>query len=214
MSAVDLAAMRRDYRLAALDEATAGEAPISFFQKWFDEAVAAQIDEVNAMTLATADASGQPHARIVLLKGLQEEGFVFFTNYESNKGRQLESNHRAALLFFWKELERQVRVEGRVQVLDGPGSDAYFHSRPEMSQIGAWASPQSQIIPDRDFLEKRVAEASAAFKEKEIQRPNFWGGYLLLPESIEFWQGRSSRLHDRILFVKDNEGWQRHRLAP
>lgn len=214
MAASDIAAMRRDYRLAVLDEATAGAEPVIFFQKWLEEAVAAQVDEANAMTLATAGADGQPHARIVLLKGVQEDGFVFFTNYESNKGRQLEANHRAALLFFWKELERQVRIEGRVQVLDEKSSDAYYHSRPMGSQIGAWASPQSQVIPDRAFLESRVAEATATFHDKPIRRPHFWGGYLLLPESIEFWQGRPSRLHDRILYVKENEGWQKFRLAP
>jgi len=206
--------MRRDYQLAALDEATAGDNPVSLFQKWFDEAIAAQIDEVNAMTLATAGTDGQPHARIVLLKGLEPEGFVFFTNYESNKGHQLAENHRAALLFFWKELERQVRIEGRVQLLDAAASDAYYHSRPEGSQIGAWASPQSQVIPGREALQQRVAEVAATFKDKAVQRPHFWGGYLLQPETIEFWQGRASRLHDRILFMRAQEGWQKVRLAP
>lgn len=214
MVAAEIAAMRRDYRLAALDESAAGNDPVAFFQKWFEEAVAAQIDEANAMTLATADQSGQPHARIVLLKGIQKNGFVFFTNYESNKGRQLEGNHRAALLFFWKELERQVRIEGRVQPLDAASSDLYYHSRPEGSQIGAWASPQSQIIPNRAFLEQRVQEVATAFQDKPVQRPHFWGGYLLQPESVEFWQGRPSRLHDRILFAKNVEGWQKWRLAP
>lgn len=214
MAATDIAAMRTDYRQAALDEVATGADPVLFFQKWFEEAVAAHVDEANAMTLATAGADGQPHARIVLLKGIQEGGFVFFTNYESNKGRQLEANHRAALLFFWKELERQVRIEGRVHPLGREESDAYYHSRPSGSQIGAWASPQSQVIPDRAYLEQRVADVTETFRQKEIQRPNFWGGYLLLPETIEFWQGRPSRLHDRILFVKDNEGWQKQRLAP
>lgn len=214
MATPDIAAMRRDYRLAGLEEESTGNDPLSFFQKWFDEAVNAHLDEANSMTLATADADGQPHARIVLLKGLQDGGFVFFTNYESDKGRQLEANHRAALLFFWKELERQVRIEGRVQRLDKESSDAYYHSRPVASQIGAWASPQSQVIPNRSFLEQRVSEVTATFQEKIIQRPNFWGGFLLLPESIEFWQGRPSRLHDRILFSKDNNGWHKQRLAP
>lgn len=214
MAAIDIAAMRTDYRQAALDEAATGKDPMAFFQKWFEEAVSAHVDEANAMTLATADADGQPHARIVLLKGIQDGGFVFFTNYGSNKGRQLETNHRAALLFFWKELERQVRIEGRVELLDANSSNAYYHSRPEGSQIGAWASPQSQVIPDRDFLERRVAEVSETFREQPVQRPDFWGGYLLHPESIEFWQGRSSRLHDRILFVRGQDDWVKQRLAP
>jgi len=211
-----LAAIRRDYRLAALDESTAGTDPLLFFKHWFSEAEAATIDEVNAMTLATCDSSGKPHARIVLLKGLEDEGFTFFTNYESHKGHQIDQNPWAALVFFWKELERQVRIEGRIEQIPAEESDAYFASRPEGSRIGAWASLQSSVIASRELLEERVDHFAGQYANQAIPRPSYWGGYRIVPVSIEFWQGRSSRLHDRILFQRENEtsGWERSRLAP
>ena len=209
-----IADIRTDYRLAALDEAMAGDAPIAFFRRWFGEAEAAAITEVNAMTLATVDADGMPRARIVLLKELDDAGFVFYTNYDSAKGRQMAGAPRAALVFFWKELERQVRIEGLVEKVSAAESDAYFDSRPVGSRIGAWASPQSSRIDGRDELEARAAQLSADYAGKEIPRPPHWGGYRVLPQKIEFWQGRSNRLHDRIVFEKRGEGWKKYRLAP
>ena len=209
-----IAAIRTDYRLAALDESMAGDNPISFFRKWFEEAEAAAITEVNAMTLATADANGQPHARIVLLKNLDDTGFIFYTNYESEKGRQLAVQPNAALVFFWKELERQVRIEGPIERVSAEESDAYFNSRPAGSRIGAWASPQSKKIEAREELEVRAARFAEKYRNTEIPRPEHWGGYRIVPEKIEFWQGRSNRLHDRIVFEKDGQGWQKYRLAP
>jgi pyridoxamine 5'-phosphate oxidase len=209
-----IADIRRDYRLRELDEQTAGDDPIGLFRQWFGEALEAGIDEVNAMTLATAGADGRPHARIVLLKGLEPEGFVFFTNYESAKGSQIASTGHAALLFFWKELERQVRIEGRVEKIREEDSDAYYLTRPAGSRLGAWASPQSAPIESRAVLEQRLADAAGAYPDGAPPRPPFWGGYIVIPDSIEFWQGRSNRLHDRILFTAGGEGWQRSRLAP
>lgn len=201
--------------LAALDEATAGDNPISFFAHWFGEAEAARITEINAMTLATADSNGKPHARIVLLKGLENDGFVFYTNYDSAKGQQIAANPQAALLFFWKELERQVRIEGILHKLPDTDSDAYFHSRPEGSRIGAWASPQSQAIPHRELLDLNFAKYEQEFSGISIPRPPHWGGYVLIPTSLEFWQGRSSRMHDRIVFALQADGrWAKSRLAP
>lgn len=211
-----LASIRRDYCRAALDEQTAGDNPFAFFRHWLAEAEHAQVDELNAMTLATADSEGRPHARTVLLKGLDERGFIFFTNYESAKGRELDHKPWAALLFFWKELERQVRIEGMAEALSAEESDAYFSSRPRDSRIGAWASPQSSMIADRRILEERVAHFSEQYPGEDVPRPSFWGGYRVLPLSIEFWQGRSSRLHDRIRFRREDlqEPWERERLAP
>lgn len=209
----DIAAIRTDYRKAALDEVLAGDDALAFFSRWFDEAVAAQIDEVNAMTLATCDAGGKPHARIVLLKGLESDGFVFYTNYDSDKGIQLASNPYAALVFFWKELERQVRIEGRIEKLDASSSDAYFYSRPAGSRLGAWASPQSRVIPDRSVLDTNYKKYQEQFSD-HIPRPPHWGGYTLVPRKIEFWQGRSSRMHDRIVFERDGAAWTKCRLAP
>lgn len=209
-----IAAIRTDYRLAALDEAMTGHDPLPFFLHWFGEAEAAAITEVNAMTLATSDADGTPHARIVLLKEADGEGFVFYTNYESEKGRQLAMQPKAALVFFWKELERQVRIEGRIEKVSGEESDAYFRSRPAGSRIGASASPQSRRITSREELEARAAQLSAQYGEGEIPRPEHWGGYRVVPLKIEFWQGRSNRLHDRIVFEKRDEEWIKYRLAP
>lgn len=213
LSSGNIAAIRTDYRKAALDETVVGGDPLAFFSKWFEEARMASVDEVNAMTLATCDKEGMPHARIVLLKGLEEEGFVFFTNYESVKGRDLEQNSHAALVFFWKELERQVRIEGRVEKTSDKISDAYFQSRPEGSRLGAWASPQSKMIKDRRVLDENYESYKSRFSGN-IPRPRHWGGYVVKPARIEFWQGRSSRMHDRIVFEKQGDAWKRFRVAP
>jgi len=210
-----MADIRKDYRHAELDETTTGDDPIHFFAKWFAEAHTAEIDDVNAMTLATVDADHKPHARIVLLKGIDEKGFVFFTNYNSAKGKQLHINPNAALVLYWKELERQVRVEGIIQPISKKDSDDYFESRPIGSKLGAWSSPQSEVIIDRSILNKNEDHYREKFKDIHIPRPAYWGGYQLIPSSIEFWQGRTNRLHDRIIFTLDVDGkWQKYRLAP
>lgn len=209
-----IAALRKDYRLKTLNEEDVAPSAIQQFSRWWNEAVASQIDEVNAMTLATATKDGIPSARIVLLKGFDEHGFTFFTNYSSAKGNTLEDNPKAALVFFWKELERQIRIEGNVEKIDGEDSDAYFNSRPPGSRIGAWASPQSQVIPSRHILEDNVAKYVEQFKDG-IPRPPHWGGYIVRPAKIEFWQGRSNRLHDRILYtLQPGNDWKIERLAP
>lgn len=214
-SPTQISDIRQDYTLAALDEQTTGADPILFFNKWFEEARIAQITEVNAMTLATVSAVGKPHARTVLLKGVEENGFAFFTNYNSAKGQQISDNPFVALLFFWKELERQVRVEGRIHKLSAEASDTYFNSRPAGSKLGAWASPQSEIIGGRNVLEHNYKVLEDRYKDEVIPRPDHWGGYLVIPDSIEFWQGRSSRMHDRILFtLEEGNQWSKCRLAP
>jgi len=206
--------LRQDYRSAQLAEADVDQNPVAQFGKWFKEAIDSKLVEPNVMTLATADLSGKPTARILLLKGFDDNGFVFYTNYASNKGRQLDENPQAAMVFFWAELERQVRIEGTITKVSAEESTAYFHSRPKGSQIGASASPQSTVIPNREVLEAKVEELSAAFEEKEVPRPEHWGGYILKPAHIEFWQGRSSRLHDRITYTQENNVWTIKRLAP
>lgn len=212
---LNIASIRKEYRLAALDEETVGDDPITFFGKWFAEAEASQIEDVNAMTLATVDAKNRPHARIVLLKGLSQDGFTFFTNYNSGKGQDINANAHVALVFFWKELERQVRVEGIVEKVSDEESDAYFHSRPPGSRIGAWASPQSEVISSRKELEDSYNNYEEQFSSDAIPRPSNWGGFRVYPEYIEFWQGGNSRLHDRILFtLLDNKKWAKNRLAP
>lgn len=211
---LNIADIRMDYMLAALDEETAGTDPIAFFSKWFKDAESARITEINAMTLATADAQNRPHARIVLLKGLDDRGFVFFTNYDSAKGQHIAENPNVSLLFFWKELERQVRIDGRIEKVPAEESDIYFHSRPEGSRLGAWASPQSREIPHRNILDLNYSKYEAEFSGIQIPRPAHWGGYIVIPERIEFWQGRSSRMHDRILFKRNGSAWHRSRLAP
>lgn len=214
-SPLNIADIRKDYILAVLDEETAGDDPIVFFRKWFTDAEASQVTEINAMTLATADAEGRPHARIVLLKGLDDNAFVFFTNYDSAKGREIGDNPYAAVVFFWKELERQVRVEGKIEKVSDAESDLYFQSRPEGSRLGAWASPQSKQIEHRNILELNYASYEKEFSTVPIPRPPHWGGYRIIPDHIEFWQGRASRMHDRILFTKQEDGsWKRSRLAP
>ncbi|MCW3124126.1 MAG: pyridoxamine 5-phosphate oxidase [Flavipsychrobacter sp.] len=212
---LNIADIRMDYRLAELDEETVGKDPILFFKRWFTEAESAQITEVNAMTLATADGNNIPHARIVLLKGLSGSGFTFFTNYDSDKGHEIIANPNVALCFFWKELERQVRIEGKIEKVSAAENDTYFHSRPVGSRLGAWASPQSREIPDRSILDLNYNTYENEFSGVEIPRPEHWGGYLVVPSRIEFWQGRSSRMHDRILLVKQADGsWLKSRLAP
>jgi pyridoxamine 5'-phosphate oxidase len=210
-----IADIRKDYKLRSLSENDAAANAIGQFNKWWQEAVNSEIDEVNAMTLATASADGIPAARIVLLKGYDERGFVFFTNYESFKGMQLAENPRACLVFFWKELERQVRITGLVEKVSEEESDIYFNSRPEGSRIGAWASPQSQVIESREWLEKREKTYAKDFSGKPLQRPAHWGGYRVKPVTIEFWQGRPSRLHDRLQYTLQGENtWKIERLAP
>lgn len=210
-----IAAIRTEYRQRSLSENDVQADPISQFGKWWEEAVSAQIDEVNAMTLATASVDGLPAARIVLLKEFDTRGFVFFTNYESFKGQQLLENPRACLVFFWKELERQVRITGLVEKVTAEESDAYFNSRPEGSRLGAWVSPQSQVIENREWLDIEEAKKKNEFSGKTIVRPAHWGGYLVKPVIMEFWQGRPSRLHDRIQYSLNEKGeWLIERLAP
>lgn len=214
METPDLARMRSDYAREGLDEAAAGDDPLSLFGRWLADAIAAGLDEPNAMALATATPDGRPSARIVLLKGFDARGLVFFTGYDSRKGRELGANPHAAATMLWHPLQRQVRVEGSVTRLDAAESDAYFASRPRGAQIGAVASPQSRTIPDRRALDDRVAEVEHVFSGHEIIRPPVWGGYRIAVESIEFWQGRTNRLHDRLLFTAVPNGWTRDRLAP
>jgi pyridoxamine 5'-phosphate oxidase len=210
-----IADIRKDYRLQTLDEAGVSADPIQQFGVWWQEALQSEIVEVNAMTLATANEQGVPSARIVLLKGYDERGFVFFSNYESKKAGDLQVNPVASLVFFWKELERQVRISGSVEKVTELESDQYFQSRPEGSRIGAWASPQSTVISSRQVIEEKVEALQAAFEGKEIPRPLHWGGYRVVPNRIEFWQGRSSRLHDRIQYTLQSDGnWIIERLAP
>lgn len=210
-----IADIRKDYKLRSLLEKDVEANAIRQFDKWWQEAIHSEIDEVNAMTLATASADGIPAARIVLLKGYDERGFVFFTNYDSFKGLQLAENPRACLVFFWKELERQVRITGLVEKVSAEESDTYFNSRPEGSRIGAWASPQSQVIESREWLEEREKTLVKDFTGKPLIRPAHWGGYRVKPINIEFWQGRPSRLHDRIQYaLQSDNSWKIERLAP
>lgn len=206
--------LRQDYRSAELNETDIDASPIRQFEKWFSDALSAKIYEPNVMTLATADRSGKPNARIVLLKGFDDAGFSFYTNYLSQKGKELKKNPQACLVFFWAELERQVRIEGKVEKLDKQNSETYFHSRPSGSQIAAIASPQSQVISGRSVLDNKVKELTATYQDKNIPKPAHWGGYRVKPTAIEFWQGRSSRLHDRIKYELVNGLWQTSRLAP
>lgn len=213
---IELAALRTEYVRAGLTEDDASADPIALFRAWFDQAIAAEVREPNAMTLATASKDAEPSARIVLLKGFDESGFVFFTNYDSDKGRQLAENPRAALCFFWQPLERQVRIQGSVTKVTAEESERYFHSRPRGSQLGALASRQSEVIASREVLEEEIAALHRTYGEtSEIPLPPFWGGYRVAPLRIEFWQGRSSRLHDRLLYSRRADGtWARARLSP
>lgn len=211
---MDIGSIRQDYQLKTLSESDIVKEPFGQFEIWWDEAVKSQIDEVNAMTLATATPDGIPSARIVLLKEFSEKGFEFFTNYESHKGKELLANPNAALVFFWKELQRQVRIQGIVEKVEPEESDRYYNSRPYGSRIGAWSSPQSSPIVSRTILEENVAKYAAQYK-KQVPRPSFWGGYRVIPNLFEFWQGRSSRLHDRFQYkLTANNHWEIKRLAP
>lgn len=210
-----IADLRRSYTLQALSEAAIDPDPIQQFRLWFDQAVQAQLLEPNAMTLATVATNGAPSARMVLLKEVDHQGFVFFTNYNSRKGQDLANNPQAALVFWWAELERQVRIEGSVSKIAHEETQAYFWSRPTGSQLGAWVSQQSQVIPDRQVLEDKLLELTKHYQDQKIPCPDYWGGYCVAPRAIEFWQGRPNRLHDRILYQKlDSGDWQIIRLSP
>ena len=210
-----LARLRKEYTSAGLTESAADPDPIAQFRRWFDTAIGADLHEPNAMTLATATPEGRPSARIVLLKGFDERGFVFYTSYEGRKSEEIEANPRCALVFYWGELERQVRVEGGVSRIPEEESDEYFGSRPRGSQLGAWASEQSRPVEGRDPLEERLRNLEAEYEGREVLRPPFWGGYRVEPEVIEFWQGRENRLHDRLVYRRsDDDGWSRKRLQP
>ncbi len=206
--------LRREYTKDALLESNVLPDPIAQFDRWFNDATLAGLPEANAMTLATVDTSGAPSARIVLLKGFDQRGFVFFTNYSSRKGRDLAANPRAALCFFWESLERQVRIEGTVEKTTRQESEDYFHSRPIGSQIGAWVSQQSEAIESREALDRRAEELLAKFVNTGVPLPDFWGGFRVVPHTIEFWQGRPSRLHDRLQYVREGDRWKIRRLCP
>lgn len=214
MTSRDLSALRREYESHSLDVKDVASDPFAQFAKWFDDTSATEIHEPNAMTLATATRDGVPSARMVLLKGVDARGFVFFTNYASRKGHELDQNPRAALVFYWDELHRQVRVEGAVEKVSREESDAYFAARPVGSRIGAWASPQSEVVEGREVLDARVREVTERFEGGAIPRPDFWGGYRVVPSCVEFWQGRTSRMHDRVRYGRDGDGWRIERLAP
>jgi pyridoxamine 5'-phosphate oxidase len=211
---VSVADLRREYALARLDEEDVSRDPIAQFSRWFSEALAAEVDEPNAMVLATATPEGAPSARVVLLKGFDERGFVFFTDYRSLKGSELEVNPRAALVFRWTELERQVRITGGTARTSEEESEEYYRSRPVGSRLGAWVSHQSRPIPSRAVLERGLAEVERRFADGEIPLPPHWGGYRVRAEAIEFWQGRLNRLHDRIRYLREGPGWKIERLAP
>ena len=210
----DIASIRRDYQMASLDEAASAAHPMDQFTHWWEDATTSNIDEVNAFVLSTVDANRAPASRVVLLKGYTPEGFIFFTNYDSDKGKEIAANPNVAMNFFWKELERQVRITGTIKKISAEESAEYFHSRPLGSQVGAWSSPQSQVIPNRAFLEKSFEENTEKYKEGIVPLPPHWGGYIVHPTQVEFWQGRSSRLHDRIRYSFENHQWSKVRLAP
>lgn len=211
---MDIANIRKEYTLKSLDKEEVADLPMDQFNIWLEEAIKAEVNEPNALNLATINSQSRPSSRIVLLKGL-DQGFIFYTNYESKKGRELQKTPFAALTFFWPELERQVRIEGEVEKVDAGESDHYFLSRPVKSQIGAWTSPQSQVIPNRSFLENREKEMTLRFQSETLIRPVNWGGFRVIPYCFEFWQGRASRLHDRIIFEKNPSGeWIKKILAP
>ena len=210
-----VADLRKDYTLEGLSELEIDLNPFIQFKKWFDQALAAQLPEPNAMTIATATPDGKPSARMVLLKNFDERGFTFFTNYNSHKGQELAENPQAALVFWWAELERQVRISGYVEKVSETESDQYFHSRPANSRLGAWVSNQSEVIESREVLERRLQEFQSKYENQEIFRPLHWGGLRVIPTEIEFWQGRPSRLHDRLLYSRlDNGTWKIERLSP
>jgi pyridoxamine 5'-phosphate oxidase len=210
----DLASLRAEYQLAGLDESDLVPDPYAMFRSWFDAARSAGVVEPNAMVLSTVSADGQPSARTVLLKGLTDHGFVFFTNYESRKARELGANPHCSLLFGWYQVQRQVRVEGAASRIPRAESEAYFASRPRDSQLGAWASAQSSVVGSRTELEAAYAEVEARFAGQDVPAPPHWGGYLVTPERVEFWQGRRSRMHDRLSYRREGSSWRTERLAP
>ena len=214
MESPDLAALRAEYAREGLEEADAGNDPVDLFAQWLDVAITAGIHEPNAMALATADASGRPSVRIVLLKGFDAAGAVFYTNYDSRKGRELVVNPWASAVLLWHQLQRQVRIEGRVERVEPEQSDAYFASRPRGAQIGAIASKQSRSVGDREALETQVADAERTFDGRDVERPEHWGGYRITLDAVEFWQGRADRVHDRLRFTRVGDGWSRERLQP
>lgn len=211
---INIEAIRTDYRLATLHKEEVDADPIIQFRTWFEQAVRAKVIEVNAMTLATVDQEGRPTARIVLLKDIEDDGFVFYTNYQSNKGLHIAANPHVSLVFFWADLQRQVRIDGEAIKVREQISVDYFHSRPLGSQLGAWASPQSRVITDRSILNENLKVVTEQYKKKSIPKPPHWGGYMVEPYAIEFWQGRTNRLHDRILYRKEGNEWTINRLAP
>lgn len=210
-----IAGMRKIYQLKSLEEKDVYDDPIKQFENWWKDAINAGIEEPNAMTLATCNAAGKPSARIVLLKGIKENHFIFYTNYESRKAHEIAENSYAALVFFWKEVERQIRIEGKVKKISAKESDDYFSMRPRESQLGAWSSPQSTVIESADLLQENMKKYYDLFNEQEVPRPHFWGGYSVEPSRIEFWQGKPGRLHDRLQYsLNENNSWMIERLAP
>jgi pyridoxamine 5'-phosphate oxidase len=214
MTTLDLAALRRDYALATLDERDVDADPIRQFERWFADAAAARVPEPNAMTLSTATRDGVPSARIVLLKGVDANGFAFYTDYRSRKGAELAENPLAALTFLWKEIERQVRIAGAVSRVSAGESESYYRSRPLGSRLGAWASHQSAVLPSRSDLERRLEEMTQRFADGDVPLPPHWGGFRVIPDEIEFWQGRTNRLHDRLRYRRGESGWGIDRLSP
>lgn len=207
--------IRKEYTIASLDPSDVSTNPLDQFTKWFNEALSAEVHEPNAMVVSTVNTSGAPSARVVLLKGLENGGFTFYTNYKSQKGKELEKSHLGCITFFWAELERQVRIEGTIEKVSAEESDAYFSVRPRGSQIGAWVSNQSEVIASREVLEQKQIEIEAKFDGQTVPRPAHWGGYKLTPNKIEFWQGRPNRLHDRVLYtLLPSNAWKIERLSP
>jgi pyridoxamine 5'-phosphate oxidase len=209
-----IADLRKVYQLESLLEKDADPNPMTQFEKWWKQAINSNIEEPNAMMLATCSKSGKPSSRIVLLKGIEQDGFIFYTNYTSRKGNEIKNNPFVSLLFFWKKLERQVRIEGKIKKISAAESDEYFSSRPRESRIGAWSSPQSSVIKNREFLQQNVIKYNKQFKTGDVPRPDYWGGYIVKPDCFEFWQGRPGRLHDRLQYNFEKDVWIIKRLAP